>query len=151
MAIEYGFELDGVDVEQTAELMASAEPAADAAGFQRPGVELASGVLVSVSASTPLPFPDPIEQELGVTPTVHVLFRFDKETDVVDQRADMVRLVSAVLRGSQGDAVLTYQGEVVWLLRKGGRLTISDRDDFWIPPIRALLAQPYERASLPVL
>jgi hypothetical protein len=80
-----------------------------------------------------------------------VLFRFDKHTDVVEQRADMVRLVSAVLRGSQGDAVLTYQGEIVWLLRKGGQLTINDRDDFWTPHIIALLPQPYERANLPVL
>jgi hypothetical protein len=32
----------------------------------------------------------------------------------------MLRLVSAVLRGSRGDAVLTHQGEIVWLLRKGG-------------------------------
>jgi hypothetical protein len=47
--------------------------------------------------------------------------------------------------------IVTKAGEIVWLLRKGGQLTISDRDDFWRPDVIALLPRPYERANLPVL
>jgi len=33
----------------------------------------------------------------------------------------MVRLVSMVLHEIRGDVVLTFAGEIVWLLRKGGQ------------------------------
>lgn len=51
----------------------------------------------------------------------------------------------------RGDVVLTFAGEIVWLLRKGGQLTINDRDDFWIPDTAELLPHPFQRANLPVL
>jgi hypothetical protein len=62
-----------------------------------------------------------------------------------------MRLVSAVLKETEGDVVLTFEGEIVWLLRKGGQLVISNRDGFWTPEATALLPQPYERATLPNL
>jgi hypothetical protein len=150
MAIEYSLELNGSDAERISDLLA--QNAEGATGDPHTeGAVLGSGVLVAVSASTPLPFPDPVEQELGVKPAVHVLFRFDRDADSAGQRTDMVRLVSAVLKETQGDVVLTFQGEVVWLLRKGGQLTISNRDGFWTPDLTALLPLPHERANLPEL
>jgi hypothetical protein len=151
MAIEYSLELNGSDAEQVADLLAHAAAGSADGDFHGDGAVLDSGVLVAVSASTPLPFPDPVEQALGVTPAVHVLFRFDKDTDPAAQRTDMVRLVAAVLTAIPGDAVLTFAGEVVWLLRKGGQLTISDRDGFWTPETTALLPGHHDRASLPDL
>jgi hypothetical protein len=150
MAIEYSLELNGSDAERISDLLAHAAEGA-AGRFLGAGAVLASGVLTAVSASAPLPFPDPVEQELGVKPAVHVLFRFDKDLDATEQRTDMVRLVSAVLKETQGDVVLTFEGEIVWLLRKGGQLVISDRDGFWTPEATALLPQPHERATLPTL
>lgn len=155
MAIEYSLELNGTDPKRISDLFARAATAAGLAGqeldFGASGAVLDSGVLVVASAATPLPFPDPVEQELGVTPTVHVLFRFDKDTDWAKQRHDMVRLVSAVLREIRGDVVLAFAGEIVWLLRRNGQLTISNRDDFWTPDVVELLPHPYEWANLPVL
>lgn len=155
MAIEYSFELDGsTDAEQVSRLMADtavAEGLIGAATFGRTGDWLDSGVLVAVSAATELPFPDPVEQ-LGFTPKVDVLFRYDKDVeDVVRQRRDMVRLVTAVLNAVRADAVLTFAGEIVLLLRTRGQLTIGNQDDFWTPEIQALLPKPHDRASLPVL
>lgn len=155
MAIEYGLELNGADADRVSGLLARVaimtRLASRELNISGSSAVLDSGVLVAASATTPLPFPDPIEQELGVTSTVHVLFRFAKDTDPAKQRQDMVRLVSAVLREIEGDVVLTFAGEIVWLLRKDGQLTISDRDDFWTPDILALLPRVYDRANLPVL
>jgi hypothetical protein len=63
----------------------------------------------------------------------------------------MIGLVTAALTTVAGDAVVRFNGEVVWLLRAGGLLTVSDRDDFWQPDLLALLPPAYTRASLPVL
>lgn len=158
MAIEYSFNLNGADAEQVSDLLKHAAAAAglvdQSAGepsFGRTGDWLDSGLLVGAATRSPLPFPDPVAKELGFETTVSVLFRFNSALDVEKQKHDMVRLVSVLLNEIRGDAVLMFAGEVVWLLRKGGQLTISDRDDFWQPDVRALLPQSYERASLPVM
>lgn len=158
MAIEYILNLNGADAEQVAHLLTHAatvselvDQATGTPSFGRTGDRLDSGVLVGAATVTPLPFPDPIEEELGFTATVSVLFRFTSATDLARQRHDMVRLVSVLLNEIRGDAVLMFAGELVWLLRKGGQLTISNRDDLWRPDLLALLPQPFERASLPVL
>jgi hypothetical protein len=67
------------------------------------------------------------------------------------QHHDMVRLVSVLLNDVRGDALLLFNGEVVWLLRADGQLTLSDRDDHWTPELLALLPAPYERRGFPIL
>jgi hypothetical protein len=139
MAIEYGLELTGATADRVAGLLPDQDRRLD------------SGLLVVSRASSKLPFPHPVEEAFGFVPEVHVLFRFDKFTDFARQRHDMVRLVSVVLNDIRGDAVLLFGGELVWLLRTGGRLAISDRDDLWTPELLALLPAPYDRRDLPVL
>jgi hypothetical protein len=158
MAIEYILKLNGADAEQVAHLLTHAatvaglvDKATGTPSFGRTGDWLDSGVLVGAGTVTPPPFPDPIEEELGFTATVSVLFRLTSAADLAKQGHDMVRLVSVLLNELRGDAVLMFAGELVWLLRKGGQLTISNRDDFWRPDLLALLPRPFERASLPVL
>jgi len=156
MAIEYGFELGAPatadDVAGVLAHTAAAHGLTEAPGarFDGEGTRLRSGVLVLASASTALPFPDPVEAEFGFAPAVHVLFRFDKFTDPAAQREDMTRLVTALLASVAADAVLMFEGEIVWLLRRNGQLTISERGDFWTPELAALLPQ-HDRASLPSL
>jgi hypothetical protein len=44
--------------------------------------------------------------------------------------------------------VLHYQYEVIWLLRRGSELVVSDREDFWPPHRLAALPGPYTRSAL---
>jgi hypothetical protein len=151
MAIEYGFELGGpATAGQVAGILADAAASLADGEPGGPSLHLRSGVRVVTTGSTPPPFPDPVEEEFGFAPAVHVLFRFDKFTDPLVQREDMTRLVAALLRALPADAVLTFESEIVWLLRRNGQLTISERGDFWTPDMVALLPQ-HDRASLPTL
>jgi len=135
MAIDYSFEMGRPStVGDVAGVFSHAAVAprlteGDPADFHQ-GVELRGGTLVQVTASPSLPFPDPVEERFGFGPAVHVLFRFDKITSSAVQRRDMVGLVVAALEKVAGDALLTFSGEIVWLLRRGTRLTVRADGDF---------------------
>lgn len=158
MATEYDLDLGGIDVKQVAHLIHQAAIAAgltsnddEAQRYGTDGALLDSGLLIVVRPVNPDPLPDPFEAVLGFSRTVGVLFRFDRETGSRQQEREMMELTSAVLTGTAADAALAFAGESVQLIRKDGKLTISDQDDFWTPEILALLPQPYERATFPML
>lgn len=88
----------------------------------------------------------PVISDLGFTPTVWVTFRFKKQ-DMSSQDDDMVRLVSGLLERVPGDAVLHFQFESIWLLRRGTDLSLSEDDDLWPAHRLALVSQPYRRAT----
>lgn len=90
---------------------------------------------------------DMVADDLGFTPTVSVTFRLDKTGAVTDQQDDMIRLVSGLLERVPGDAVLHFDFEDIWLLRRGMELTLNERDDLWPPHRLAALSQPYRRAT----
>lgn len=156
MATEFGFELAGpATAGEVADVYARTGTALglvedDEVRFTRPGAELRSGVLVVVTAATPLPFPDPVEKVFGFAPAVNTLFRFDKVADPIEQKKDMLRLVVAVLGVFPGDALLEFAGEISRLVRRHGRFVISDDSDFWIPELVSLLP-PHDQAQLPNL
>jgi hypothetical protein len=89
----------------------------------------------------------PVVADLGFTPTVIVAFRMAKHVEVSDQQDDMLRLVLPLLEQLDGDAVLHYQFETIWLLRKDGELTLSENDDLWRPHRLPLVTQPYRRET----
>ncbi|MBY8343277.1 hypothetical protein LXH13_27485 [Streptomyces spinosirectus] len=99
-----------------------------------------------VTPRPPQPW-NPVVTAFGFTPTVDVRFRMAKGVEVADQQDDMIRLVAPLLTRVGGDAVLHYQYEVVWLLRKDGELSLSERDDIWRPQRLALMVQPYHRQT----
>jgi hypothetical protein len=90
--------------------------------------------------------PDPVEEQFGFAPTIEVYFGLNKFGDFEAQETDVIRLVLAVLTRIPGDALLHFEHGDVWLLRRGGRVTIND--SLWKPQQIALLPQPYERAQL---
>lgn len=103
------------------------------------------GTWIRVYEPRPEPW-DSVITDLGFTPTVSVAFRLDKEGEISDQQDDMIRLVSGLLDRVPGDAVLTGF-EQIWLLRRGGDLSVSEQADFWPPRRLAALSQRYRRAT----
>jgi len=105
------------------------------------------GTCITVAPQRP-PHPwDPIVSGLGFAPTVSVGFRMGKEEETSDQQDDMISLVAPLLERVDGDAVLHFQFEQVWLLRKAGELSLSENDDLWRPRRLALVTQPYRRQT----
>jgi hypothetical protein len=90
--------------------------------------------------------PDPVEERFGFSPTIDVYFGLNKFGDFEAQETDVLRLTLGVLARIPGDALLHYEHEDVWLLRRGGRLTVND--SLWKPQQLTLLPQPYERTHL---
>ena len=101
---------------------------------------------IQVVDANPRPWNAVIE-DLGFTPTVRVEFRLDKFTDMSDQKDDMIRLVSDLLDRIPGDAVLHFQYEQIWLLRRNGELSLSEQDDIWPSQRLAAVHQPFRRAT----
>jgi hypothetical protein len=108
---------------------------------------LRRGTRVWVGPERP-PATGPLVRDLGVTPTVWVSFRLDLDGDARAQQDDMVRLVVALLAATDGDAVLEYETDVIWLLRRDGRLHLSDDDTIWPPHRLALVPLPHDRTTL---
>lgn len=93
---------------------------------------------------------DTITTSLGFTRTVTVIFRLRK-VNVAAQEDEMVRLTDGLLNGVPGDAVLHWQFETIWLLRRGNDLSVSEQADLWPPNRLATLTQPYSRTALSFL
>lgn len=89
----------------------------------------------------------PVITDLGFTPTVSAMFELPRSTEPSDSQDDMIRLVSGMLGRAPGDAVLHFQFEVIWLLRRGTELSLNPRDDLWPPRRLAAVSQPYRRAE----
>ena len=90
--------------------------------------------------------PDPVETEFGFAPTIEVYFGLSKSGDFEAQETDVLKLALGILARISGDALLHYEHDDVWLLRRGGRLTVND--SLWKPNQLALLSQPYDRAQM---
>jgi hypothetical protein len=103
------------------------------------------GTWIRVVEARPQPW-NSVITDLGFTPTVLVAFRLDKEGEISDQEDDMIRLVSSLLDRIPGDAVLT-DFDNIWLLRRGGDLSVSEQADLWPPHRLAALSQRYRRAT----
>ncbi|MFJ2605658.1 SitI3 family protein [Streptomyces sp. NPDC087425] len=105
------------------------------------------GTSVGVMAQgTPHPW-HPVVEVLGFVPTVSVSFRMAKGVEVFDQQDDMLRLLVPLLERVEGDAVLHQNYEQIWLLRRGGDLSLNGDDDLWRPQRLALVSQPFRRET----
>lgn len=110
------------------------------------GVVTAYGTWIRVQEDRPEPR-EPVVSDLGFTPTVSIVFRLGKDNPATDQQDDMIRLVSGLLGRFPGDAVLHFQYETIWLMRRAGELSLNKRDDLWPPHRLALMSEPYHRAT----
>ncbi|GAA4430004.1 hypothetical protein GCM10023148_34620 [Actinokineospora soli] len=90
--------------------------------------------------------PNAVEERFGFAPTIEVYFGLSKAGDFEAQETDVFRLVLGLLSAIPGDALLHFEHDEVWLLRRGGRVTVNDA--LWKPQQLALLQQPYDRDHL---
>lgn len=90
---------------------------------------------------------DPVVNTFGFTPTVSVLFRYNKFDDFDAQGDDMIRITSRLLERVPGDLILwMWESERIWLLRRGGDLSLNEQN-MWTPRRLAMITQPYRRAT----
>jgi hypothetical protein len=101
---------------------------------------------IQVFATDPRPW-NVVIVDLGFTPTVTVGFRESQSTDRSAQDDDMILLVSGLLDRVPGDAVLHFQSEEIWLLRRGDELSLNEQEEIWPPQRLAAMHQPYRRAT----
>lgn len=110
------------------------------------GAVTAAGTWIRVIEARPQPW-NPVITDLGLTPTVSLAFRLDKTGDIPTQQDHMIQLVSGLLEEVPGDAVLHFEYETIWLLRRADDLSVNERDDLWPPQRLALITEPYRRAT----
>ena len=60
----------------------------------------------------------------------------------------MVRVTARILDEVTGDAVLHRELETGWLVRKGGVVSLNERDDLWTAERLAAMPEPYQRAPI---
>lgn len=92
-----------------------------------------------------------IAADLGISAAMLIMFRLNKFTDLEAQKKVLIRLTIELLRQVEGDAVLLFNGEVVWLLRKQGELILNSDMNLWRPDALVLVTLPYEMKDLPTL
>lgn len=146
VSITYRFEL-GAPVTPDAVVSAMVKAAAEAIeGYEGTQGRLRGGGWFDVDVAEYDP-PDPVEDQFGFRPAINAAFGLNKFGDFRAQETDVLRLVVGVLAQIPGDALLHYLHEEVWLLRRGGKLTIDQ--SLWTPQQLSLLSQPYECGSIP--
>ena len=90
----------------------------------------------------------PVSEDLGFPPTVSGRCRLDgRRGESTDQQDDMIRVTTGLLGRVAGDAVLHFQFEDIWLLRRGAELSLNERDDLWPSERLAMVSQPSHRAT----
>jgi len=154
MAIEHAFDIGTPATAERVEAVLSS--AVETGRLARPGhgsrVDRAGTVLgggghVSAYASPPLPFPDPMEEVFGFVPVVHVSFRISDPQSMPEHNHNMIVLLTAALSGVEGDAWFGANGEITYLTRIAGRITVDTDKTFWTPELVALLPQ-HDTAAL---
>jgi hypothetical protein len=114
--------------------------------IERPG----PGMSLTTFAALPLKR-EVLKETIGVSPRVAVSFTLDRERDLDDDLfTRILRVTAYLLEREPGDAVLLFNGELVIILRRAGRILVNERYGLTDEDL-ALLPFPYERAEIPVL
>ncbi len=92
-----------------------------------------------------------LEEILHISPDVDLRFWLDALGDRYTAQTLMLRSILSVLGQIPGDAVLTFIGETVLLLRRGGQLYLDAGTGVWTPERLELVKLPYGMKNFPVL
>lgn len=99
---------------------------------------------------------DPLRNEIlreahQLSATTGLLFHLNLRGDVAAQMHAVLGASLRVLERFSGDAVLIYNGDVAYFLRRDGNLFLNARDTLWGPERLALVPGAFTRAELPDL
>jgi hypothetical protein len=111
------------------------------------GVIIGRGPWVRVLKVSPAPW-QVVVTDLGITATVSIAYRLLKDADLAAQEDELVRLTFGVLDVVPGDAVLHRESETIWLLRRGGELSLHESAEVWTPARLAIAgSRAYTRTT----
>jgi hypothetical protein len=110
-------------------------------------VTLTSGLLVEVVGQS-VSGGDPFVADFGLVRAATVDFTIDGRSDPDRQFDELLQMVFGLFEVVRGDAVLHYEYEEVWLVRRDGQLVLNDDDVMWPPEELARIDVPYQRAHL---
>jgi hypothetical protein len=126
MSLEYSLIIeDHIDASEINKLLIVAP------GFKEEKGEIkAEDLLIYITKPYGLSF-EVIRDDFGFSPAVDISFRLNKfaEPDVLYKR--FMQAVWLVLKTTEGDAVILFNGENIILYRKKGKLYLNDIDNFW--------------------
>jgi hypothetical protein len=91
-----------------------------------------------------------VAAEFGISASMLIGFRLDSLEDRQKQKQILLKATIELLHQITGDAVLLFNGEVVWLLRKAGELTLNSDTDLWRPEFLDLVTLPYKMKDFPI-
>ncbi|CAA9232886.1 MAG: hypothetical protein AVDCRST_MAG50-1270 [uncultured Acidimicrobiales bacterium] len=111
------------------------------------GINLGSGLRVRISHVQPDP-KDPVVADMQIVPNTLFYFRLHNLEDRERQTDEVVWLALDALIRFPGDAVLTFQLEVIWLLRRGDQLWLHTEPNFWTPERLQMVPMPYLQAAM---
>jgi hypothetical protein len=87
------------------------------------------------------------DEDWGLRPAWSVRMRLDKH-DLPGAQDALARLVGAALRGTAGDALLLWNGELPVLRRRAGAVALTDHTPLWTPARAEALGLAEVRADL---
>jgi hypothetical protein len=99
--------------------------------------------------STHSPRVEILKEELDIS----VNFRFRWRVSKFSKGAEpqLFRGVNHWFGKSSGDAVFYFNGDIVYLMRRGGQLYLNNAPGMWTPYWLQFITQPYEMLKIPVL
>jgi hypothetical protein len=147
MALDYSF---NIATEYTcSELIAIIAPYAEITIEQKHTSDekaisaLADGIILSIK-ETGESLQSMIEEEVGISVNISILFRIDKSDNWKIGRENLLQICLEVLRCTTGDAILLFNGEDIILIRKNGMIDLNGNIGFWTQDNLALVNAQYE-------
>lgn len=102
---------------------------------------------MSVSATEPAPW-QPIIADLHIAASTLFLFRHDGGGDLAEETDEMIWITLDTLVRVPGDAVLSFQQEPIWLLRRDGQVSQHTEPEFWTPARLQMVQMLYVQTAM---
>jgi hypothetical protein len=89
--------------------------------------------------------------EFGITPTVHLKFRYDNMVNITHLEDELVKMIFKLLDHTDNDIALIFLDALFVLVRKSGQILLNSRIGFWTQDNLKLITFPYTLVNIPNL